>query len=55
LHRARAEYFILNGLMDQAEKQLHYALELSDKDHLTTAKMQHRLKDIADMRKKMRL
>ncbi len=55
LHRARAEYFILNGLMDQAEKQLLYALELSGKDHLTTAKMHHRLKDIADMRKKMAL
>jgi len=55
LHRARAEYFILNGILDQAEKQLKYALELSDKDHLTTAKIHHRLQDIAAMRKKMEM
>ncbi len=54
LHRARAEYFILNGLMDQAEKQLIYALELTDKDHLTTAKINHRLRDIASLRHKMK-
>lgn len=50
LHRSRAEYFILNGILDQAEKQLTYALELADKDHLTTAKINHRLEDIAEMR-----
>jgi predicted Zn-dependent protease len=55
LHRARAEYFILNGLMDQAEKQLIYALKLTDKDHLTTAKINHRLRDIASLRHKMEL
>ena len=53
LHRARAEYFIINGILDQAEKQLLYALELTKNDHLTTAKIHHRLKDIATMRKKM--
>jgi predicted Zn-dependent protease len=53
LHRARAEYFIINGILDQAEKQLLYALELTDKDHLTSAKIRHRLKDISEMKKKM--
>ncbi len=55
LHRARAEYFILNGILDQADKQLLYALELSNRDHLTTAKINHRLQDIAVMREKMEL
>jgi len=55
LHRARAEYFILNGILDEADKQLMYALDLSKKDHLTTAKIHQRLRDVADMRRKMEL
>ncbi len=55
LHRARAEYFILNGILDEADKQLLYALDLSKKDHLTTAKIHQRLRDVAAMRKKMDL
>lgn len=53
LHQARAEYFILNGNLDQAEKQLNYALPLSRKDYLTSAKINQRLADIAEMRAEM--
>ena len=53
LHQARAEYFILNGNLDQAEKQLTYALELSRGDYLTSARINQRLADIAAMRAEM--
>ena len=53
LHRSRAEYFILNGILDKAEKQLTYALKLTGKDYLTTAKIRQRLKDIARIREQM--
>ena len=50
LHQARAEYFILNGILDQAEKQLRYALELVRNDYTTSARINERLKDISQMR-----
>lgn len=50
LHQSRAEYFILNGNLDQADKQLEYALKLTRGDYLTTAKINQRLADIAVMR-----
>ena len=50
LHQARAEYFILNGILDQAEKQLRYALNLINDDFTTSAKINQRLRDIAEMR-----
>ncbi|MEM1114468.1 MAG: M48 family metalloprotease [Pseudomonadota bacterium] len=53
LHQSRAEYFILNGIMGQAEKQLKYALDLSRGDYLTTARINERLQDIARMREQM--
>lgn len=53
VHRARAEYFILNGALDQAEKQLGYALALADRDFTTTASIQARIADIRTMRKEM--
>lgn len=53
LHLSRAEFFILNGAMDQAEKQLTYALGLTNKDYLTTARINQRLKDVAEMRSEM--
>ena len=53
LHQSRAEYFILNGNLSQAETQLRYALKLTGKDYLTTARINQRLQDIADMRQKM--
>ncbi len=53
LHQARAEYFILNGVLGQAEKQLNYALKLAGSDYPTTARINQRLQDIADMRQQM--
>lgn len=53
LHQSRAEYFILNGYLDQAEKQLRYALKLIKNDYLTSATINQRLSDIAAMRRQM--
>ncbi|WNO09844.1 M48 family metalloprotease [Teredinibacter sp. KSP-S5-2] len=53
VHRARAEYFMLNGLPDKAEIQLKNALKLVDSDKYTRAKIEQRLKDARDMKKDM--
>ncbi len=55
LHQARAEYFMLVGVLDQAEKQLTYALKLTGNDYLTTAKINHRLQNIATLREQMEM
>ena len=53
LHQSRAEYFILNGILDQAEKQLNYALKLTRNDYHTSATINQRLRDVADMKEQM--
>lgn len=53
LHQSRAEYFILNGILDQAERQLNYALKLTKSDYHTSATINQRLRDVADMREQM--
>jgi len=53
LHQSRAEYFILNGNLDAAEKQLSYALKLTRGDYPTNAKINQRLADIAEIRAQM--
>lgn len=53
LHQARAEYFILNGIFDEAERQLDYAMALAKNDYLASAKISQRLKDLASMRQRM--
>ena len=53
LHQSRAEYFILNGNLDAAEKQLGYALKLTRGDYPTNAKINQRLADIAEIRAQM--
>lgn len=55
LHRARAEYFILNGALDLAERQLGYALDLAASDFHTSASVQARITDIHSMRKEIDL
>lgn len=45
-HRASAEYYILTGSMDQALKQLDYALQKSDKSFQLTTKIEQRKADI---------
>ena len=42
-------------LLDQAERQLNYALELTGDDFTASARIRHRLRDIAQMRQKMEL
>lgn len=46
VHRARAEYFLLNGEFDRAAQQLRYALVRVKGDKLSTAKVQERIKQI---------
>jgi predicted Zn-dependent protease len=53
LHESRAEYFILNGNLDQAERQLNYALKLTSNDYLTSSQISQRLRDIARLRQQM--
>ena len=55
LHQARAEYFILNGVFDEAERQLNYAMKLSKSDYHTSAKISQRLRDISELRQRMEL
>lgn len=50
VHQARAEYFILNGVFDEAEKQLVYALKLVRGDYLATAKINERMRSIEQMK-----
>lgn len=53
LHQSRAEYFILNGSLDQAHKQLTYALKLTRGDFPASAKISQRLDDVARLQEKM--
>jgi len=53
LHQSRAEYFILNGALDEAKKQLTYALKLTHDDFLTSAKINQRLEDLAKMQEQL--
>jgi predicted Zn-dependent protease len=53
LHQSRAEYFILNGVLDQADKQLNYAMDLSRQDYHTAAKISQRIQDVAQLREQM--
>ncbi len=53
LHQARAEYFILNGVLDQAERQLNYAIPLARNDYHTSAEISQRLRDISELRERM--
>ncbi len=53
LHRARAEYFILNGILDEAERQLNYAMKLSKNDYHTAAQITQRLRDVSELRAMM--
>lgn len=52
VHKARAEYFILNGVYDKAEIQLRNALKLAkNEDFQTKAKLEQRLLDVKNLQK----
>jgi predicted Zn-dependent protease len=53
LHQSRAEYFILNGALDEAKKQLNYALKLTGNNFHASAKINQRLDDVATMQEQM--
>tara|TARA_R110002073_G_scaffold159307_1_gene314521 strand:- start:63 stop:851 length:789 start_codon:yes stop_codon:yes gene_type:complete len=53
LHQSRAEYFILNGALDEAKKQLSYALKLAGNNFHVTARINQRLEDVARMQEQM--
>ena len=49
IHTARAEYFILEGIFDQARQQLTYALQFYKNDHMQSARIKERLRELAEM------
>jgi len=51
VHQARAEYFVLNGIFDQAQRQLQYALPLVKNDYQTTSRIQNRIREIEEMKR----
>ncbi|HSB95707.1 MAG TPA: M48 family metalloprotease [Spongiibacteraceae bacterium] len=53
VHQARAEYFVLNGVLDKAEKQLSYALPLVKGDNVTTTKIEERIRQIKALKEQM--
>ncbi len=53
VHQARAEYFVLNGVFDKAEKQLIYALPLVRGDNVTTTKIEERIRQIKAQKEQM--
>ena len=50
LHRSRAEYFIMVGNLDAAQRQLSYALKLVGDDFTTSAQINERLGQVMKMR-----
>lgn len=53
VHRARAEYFVLNGVLDKAVQQLGYALPLTEGDALMTARIEERIRQIAEIKQEL--
>jgi len=53
VHKARAQYFILNGVFDRARDQLGYARKLLIHDFKQTAIIDQQLRDLIEFEKKM--
>jgi predicted Zn-dependent protease len=49
VHQARAEYFILNGVFDQARQQLIYALQQYAKNSVQTSRIKQRLHELSEI------
>nr|WP_246386476.1 M48 family metalloprotease [Litorivivens lipolytica] len=54
VHMARAEYFILRGYLDSAEKQLHYAWPLTENNNVARHRVRKRLKDLQELRETLK-
>lgn len=50
VHQARAEYFVLNGVLDRAIQQLGYALPLVKHDRISEARIQERIRQIQQLK-----
>lgn len=50
LHKSRAEFFILRGNLDEASRQLNYALRKTERSYQETATIRERLRDIEFMK-----
>lgn len=53
LHQSRAEYFILNGVFDEAERQLTYAMRNASEQQNLRSRINQRLRDLAEMRARL--
>ncbi|MGB0360154.1 MAG: M48 family metalloprotease [Endozoicomonas sp.] len=54
LHQSRAEYFFLNGNMDDAIKHLQYAIKMTDDNFALKAKLQQKVSNIQEYRQKLK-
>ncbi|WP_095211321.1 M48 family metalloprotease [Endozoicomonas ascidiicola] len=54
LHQSRAEYFFLNGNMDDAIKHLQYAMKMAEDNFALKSKLQQKLSNIRDYRQKLK-
>ena len=54
VHRARAEYFILIGALENAQRQLNFAEKLLQKDVKQLAIVKQRLLEINEMEKELK-
>jgi predicted Zn-dependent protease len=54
VHKARAQYFLLNGVFDKAREQLGYARKLLINDFKEVAIIDQQLRDLAELEKKMK-
>lgn len=54
VHTARAEYFILVGALENAQRQLKFAIKLLQQDVKQLAIIKHRLMEIIDMEKDLK-
>jgi predicted Zn-dependent protease len=53
VHQARAEFFILTGVLEKAQKQLSYALPLVKDDRVTTARIRRRMEEIENLKEQL--
>jgi predicted Zn-dependent protease len=54
VHLARAEYFVLNGMLEKAQQQLGFALEMQTVDNITRIRITERIEQIKKMQKVLR-
>jgi predicted Zn-dependent protease len=53
VHQARAEFFVLTGNLEKAQKQLSYALPLVSNDKITNARIRRRMEEIENLKEQL--